>query len=462
MVKTPLRRRFALGSFSAGIAVAFVVTGLWFVTRPLSSHRASSAPTARYLGLLPRSADFVPIAVWDQDPNGGNVPAPDLNQAQAFKAMGVNTFVGIGDWPESFGADDGSLAAAVAEKMYVIAGGDPTSDTSAQSVASVLALIASVPGAKKYAIGYQWLDEPLCSESIAPQLADIQAEDPGRMVFANEGAWAADLPNNDEGSGACLAQSEANLIAPSIVSADDYALTDPWHDAECEAGNDFTGGTTDLDCLYLYGQEAANLRSLAGSAPVWVFVETGTDDLGLSAQNGGVGEELRATPTQVNSAAWLTLLSGANGIEWFCDAADDPDNGDNTYYDDCAFNTTINANLTYIDRNIEHYAPEITAPDLAGAVEVSSSNPAVPVVADVKDAGGVTYLMTEGDRIGSTTATYSLAGDDSGTATLVYDSDSKYDPKASEKGTVFPLSSTGSFHDSLSNYAVKIYKVTAG
>jgi hypothetical protein len=68
--------------------------------------------------------------------------------------------------------------------------------------------------------------------------------------------------------------------------------------------------------------------------------------------------------------------------------------------------------------------------------------------------------MTEGDRVGSTTATYTLAADDSGTATLVYDSDAKYDPKASEQGMVFPLSNAGSFSDSLSNYAVKIYKVT--
>jgi hypothetical protein len=236
---------------------------------------------------------------------------------------------------------------------------------------------------------------------------------------------------------------------------DDYNLTDPWH-TELPSQACGEGG----DCLHYYGQETTNLVALADGNPVWVFVETGTDDLGLSEEDGGIGEELRATPTQVNSAAWLTLLSGANGIEWFCDAAVDPDNGGNTYYDDCAYNTIIKANLTYVDHHIERYAAEINAPDLAGAVDVFSSDPAVPVVADVKQVGGVTYLMTEGDRVGSTTATYTLAADDSGTATLVYDSDAKYDPKASEQGMVFPLSNAGSFSDSLSNYAVKIYKVT--
>jgi len=457
MAKTPLRRRFALGSFSAGIAVALVVTGLWFVTLSVPAPHPSSGAAARYLGLLPDTAGFVPIAVWDQDPSGGNVPAPYFDQAQAFKAMGVNTFVGISGWPQNFGSDDGELAAAVASRMYVIAGGDPSSNTSAASVASVLKLVAATPGASTYFIGYQWLDEPSCSIDVAAQIATVQAEDPTRMTYANTGAWVTALPSNDVGSPACLAQAEDNLLAPSIASADDYNLTDPWHtelpSQACGAGG---------DCLHYYGQETTNLVALADGNPVWVFVETGTDDLGLSAENGGIGEAQRATPGEVNSAAWLTLLSGGNGIEWFCDAADDPANGGHTYYDDCAFNTTIAANLTYIDHRIEHWAPEINAPDIAAAVQVSSSNQAVPVVADVKQVGGVTYLMTEGDRRGSTTATYTLAADSSGSATLVYDSDARYDPKASERGKVFPLSSTGSFSDSLINYGVKIYAVSGG
>ena len=84
--------------------------------------------------------------------------------------MGVNIFVGMNSWPERFGSDDGELEAAVAEHMYVIGGGDPSSNTSAQSVASIATLIAKIPGAPKYFIGYQWGDEPACTTDVASQV----------------------------------------------------------------------------------------------------------------------------------------------------------------------------------------------------------------------------------------------------------------------------------------------------
>ena len=97
---------------------------------PATPARAGQHAT-RYLGLLPTANNFIPIAVWDQAPNGGNVPTGDKNQAQAFHAMGVNVFVGMNSWPERFGSDNGELAAAVANHMYIIGGGDPNSDTCA-------------------------------------------------------------------------------------------------------------------------------------------------------------------------------------------------------------------------------------------------------------------------------------------------------------------------------------------
>jgi hypothetical protein len=367
--------------------------------------------------------------------------------------MGVNVFVGMDAWPERFGRDDGELAAAVASHMYVIGGGDPTSRTSAESVASIAKLISATPGASKYFIGYQWGDEPVCATDVASQVAIIHREDPKRMVFENEGAWVAWLPRNVVGNARCLAQSEANLKATNIASADEYALTDPWHTYLCPSA---TG--RGYDCLYAYGQEAQNLRSVVGpDTPVWEFVETGTNDLGLSSQNHSKSEEASASPVQVNSAAWLALLNGANGIEWFCDQM----KADGTpVWDYCASNATIRKNLTYIDDTVERFAAEINAPNVPKAVTVQSSKSDVPIVADVKHVDGSTYLMVEGDRIGGTTGTYRLQADVSGTATLVYDSNQRYDSAASEQGETFALNSHGVFSDSLrASYSVKIYKI---
>jgi hypothetical protein len=424
------------------------------VTDGGSPQAGSQATRAgRYLGLLPASDKFIPIVVWDQAPNGGNIPSRYTDQAQAFAAMGVNIFVGMNDWPESFGRDDGQLAAAVAAKMYVIGGGDPASVTAPESVASILKLIAKTPGASKYFIGYQWGDEPLCTTDVPAQVAIVEREDPTRMVFENEGAWVAWLPRNVVGDATCLARSEANLKAPSIASADEYALTDPWHSYLCPSA-----GGRGYDCLWVYGQEAQNLRAVVGpKTAVWEFVETGTNDLGLSSENSGKSEERNASPVQVNSAAWLALLNGANGIEWFCDEL----KSDGTpIWDYCASNAAIRRNLTYIDHNIAGYAPEINAPDIRNVVTVRSSNPAVPIVADVKHVAGVTYLMVEGDRLGPTTATYTLPDDASGTATLVYDSNANYDPSVSEQGRTIAINSHGVFRDSLpASYSVKIYEI---
>ena len=449
---------------------------------------------------LPTSASFFPIGVWYQNPAGGDVPTPYTDQAQAFEAMGVNVFVGVSQengiaWPESYGVDEGEMSAAAAEAMYVVGGGDPDCsasnsgadpcDTAHASVDSVQQLLSSLPAADaQYLVGYQWTDEPPCNIDIASQASTIDSEDPSRMTYANEGAWTSALPSNDIGSPSgsgltnaqCLSEAEANLVATSIVSSDDYALTDPWHSSVCAGAN----------CIYLYGNSAANMRALAGpTKPIWSFIESGTDDLGLSTQNGACnwttnlcasGNEAVATPVQVNSAAWDALINGANGLEWFCGASDigstGTTNSGTTAYDACAGgggdgsavdgSTIIPANLKYIDNTVESYAPELNAPDVTG-MEVASSNSSVPIVDMLKQVNGEDYFFVESDRDGSTTATYtdpSLAGL---TATLVYDSAAHYEPAASEQGQTFTFSPTGTFSDALGTttnpYQVKIYAI---
>jgi hypothetical protein len=401
-----------------------------------------------YHDLLPSSPDFLPIAVWDQ---GGNAPL--------FRSMGINVFLGMNSWPERFGSDNGELASAVANHMYVIGGGDPTSDTAPESVKSIAALMAKIPGSTNYFIGYQWIDEPSCSVNIGSQVATINSESPGRLTYANEGAWTAFLPVNTVGSETCLKQSEANLVAPAIASSDDYAITDPWHSQECIGAK----------CIYLYGENAAHMRALTGAdKPVWEFVESGTD-YGLSQQDGPCdwatnrcvhGNEAQATPPQVNSAAWEALIGGANGIEWFCDER--LPNG-KPIFDYCGSDATIRTNLTYIDDTIARFAPEINADPVGNVASVRSSNSSVPILSTVKQVDGHTYLMVESNRQGTTTGTYTLGQFAHGNARLLYDSNAQYDRSVSEQGKIFRLSSNGTFSDSLPTYFnVKIYEINPG
>ena len=267
-----------------------------------------------------------------------------------------------------------------------------------------------------------------------------------------------------------------------IFAGDVYEVTNPWIGSTC----DVAGGQS--DCLWGYGTQTQNyVANDTGGKPVWVDIETGTNDLGDAETNGSTcnsttnlcskGNEQRATPEQVNSAAWLTLINGSNGIIWFCDdsltGADAClGGGANGNPSACAPTCGIAANLTYVDANVEGFAQELNSPDAAG-VTVASSNPAVPVDEMTKVVNGVTYLFTEADRgTGKTTATYTDAGLAGSTATLVYDSAARYDPSISEQGKTFALDGSGSFSDSLTgdtgnsanavSYQVKIYAISDG
>jgi hypothetical protein len=424
---------------------------------------------------LPTSPKFFPIAVWDQDPaQTGDVPAPHADLADAFKAMGVNVFVGLYNWPQTFGSDsDGvpgqdELAAACRDHMYVIGGGDPASPSAADSVGSVLAVVAKERSCAKYLVGYQIGDEPSCTVNVPGQVRTTHSEDPTRMVYENEASWPAYLPSNLEGSAQCFAQAKANLAATDIASSDNYAITSPWM-LDCR----------EPDCLWIYGRNTLEVRSVVGPyKPVWMFIETGTDNLGQPEQNGSTcsaktnlcepnGNEYRATPAQVNSAAWLTLIEGANGLEWFCHDSIAEDycagggaNGHTTQESDRA----IPANLSFIDHTVESFAPELNSPTVHGA-RIASSNGRVPIASMVKTVNGVTHLFVESDRMGSTRGTYGFGRALAGARVVtVYDSDERYDSKHSTRGRIFTLNSSGSFSDWLGangdNYEVKIYSVT--
>jgi hypothetical protein len=425
---------------------------------------------ASFANGVPSATTFFPIAVWDQDPGGGNVPAPYTDQAQAFKAMGINTFIGISNWPSSFGKDDGSMAAAAANGEYIIAGGDPTSNTSPTSVASIQALLASDPSAAPYFLGYQFDDEPNCTLNLAAQVATIHAEGPG-LVYANEGAWTSALPANDIGSAQCLAQAEANLRAVAIASSDDYAETDPWHSNVCIGP----------DCVWVYGAEARNLRSIAAPGePVWEFIDSGTDFQGFSQQNGPCvqatnlcqkGNEEVATPVQVNAEAWDAIIGGAQGIEWFCDGSAPPLGVGADAGDACAGGGSggnpvnggqpaLAANLTYVDNRIHRYAAELLSPTVSGLTASAS----LPMATMLKTVNGVSFVFAMSDRDGSTSATFTdpaLAGK---TARVVYDSAERYDHKAGEWGHTFAVSSTGSWSDTFGTaanpYQVKVYELS--
>jgi hypothetical protein len=90
----------------------------------------------------------------------------------------------------STGGQGAQFQAACNAGEYVIAGGDPSSNTSVESVASVEKIAAAETQAgtgtscTNYLVGYDWDDEPAaCSTNVAAQVAAVRADDPTRPTW---------------------------------------------------------------------------------------------------------------------------------------------------------------------------------------------------------------------------------------------------------------------------------------
>jgi hypothetical protein len=198
------------------------------------------------------------------------------------------------------------------------------------------------------------------------------------------------------------------------------------------------------------------------------------------------GNEYRPTPAQVNSEVWMSLIAGANGIEYFChDSSSDyfciGDKGGGPVA------AVTQANLTYIDRQVLWFAPQLNTPSVGqcsmqrinfstgvlstktscanGILTMATKNTKVPGSAMVKQLDGVTYLFAQSDRRGATGAwfTYTLAGLAHKTARVIYDSDGEYDHLHTSRGATFTLNAAGQFSDVVGahndQYQVKAYAI---
>lgn len=539
---------------------------------PFSRARAGSIYD-RWKNGPPTSADFFPIAVWWQNPAVREKSGAYPTIGRAAAAMDINIILGVGAWPERYGNDDGELAAAKDNGLYVIGGIDTPWDenNSAQSVSSVLALAKTI-GASRNVIGYNAGDEPTCKpdtmQYVPGMVHGINSYDPTRVVTYNQTTWMI----SPEWLGSCAEESFAALQSTSIGSFDFYPETGPWFPQVFQyPKGDFI--SIPNDSLWVQGMAtAALIHAGLPDQPEWVFIEAGGDNLGFSSGNanfagalvsgsttltnlsewsvftstwlgltvagGGIpagtkitsiidgthatlsaaatstsasesiavtggaggktdcvasanlcvvnGNEFRPTAAQVNAEVWMSLINGANGIEYFChDTLSDFFCMGDLAGGEAA--TLTQANVSYINHGVHRFAEVLNAPTVGicsmqvlnyvtgarstvssctnGILLMSTANSAVPGMALVKQLGKITYLLAQSDRRSPNGArfSYTLAGLAAKKATIVYDSDEHYDDKNAERGAVFGLDLTGTFTDVLGqhgdDYQVKIYAI---
>jgi hypothetical protein len=275
----------------------------------------------------PHSPDFFPIAVWYQAPAAAGSYGKYGSQAAAAAGEHINIFMAFAGrrglphlWPERFGGDEGELEAIKAHHLYAIGGLETpyTENTSPLSVASALALAKSI-GATANLIGYNAGDEPDCKkrELTTAMMKSFTAYDPTRVIAYNQLHWMT-APAFEK----CLDQSIATLQAVSIASADLYPLTDPW------VGNSLGFPKSDFlsvpnDTLFMQGIMTEGLIHYGRRGqPVWPFVDSGSDELGMSlggnafdgAVDGGSNVLTMAGRWSKFTAAWIGLAVSGKGL----------------------------------------------------------------------------------------------------------------------------------------------------
>ena len=466
-----------------------------------ASLSAQSTPYSAWSN-FPQNPNFFPLVVFLQDPQwsmGSGAPYSTL--PLALKGTKINIVLPVENgYPTTFGVDPGGrFAALAAQGIYFVAGNvDQTGNTSPTSVASYQAMASSI-GATQYLVGYNLGDEPTCATmaNFPTITSRLSGYDSTRPLFWNFTDWVF-------AHGSCYPPSNSTntsaLQAISIGSFDVYPLTGPWNGGSSIS---FVAGQAQ-DSMWINGWSVAQFVAIGRTGqPIWAFVDTGTNELGYSSQNGSScnvstnlctsdNHEYRATAEQVNAQVWMSIINGAMGIEYFCD--DTSLTTGMTSYDFCLGNTNsgegsvaaaMASNLTYINTTLLAYAPQLNSPVSGvctmntgigytnyttscsnGILTMSTGTSTVPGSAIVKSYNGTPYLFADSDRNGQATMTFTLSGHAGATATVVYDSNAQYDPSTSSVGTSFTLNGSGQFSDTFGanghNYQPKIYKITSG
>jgi hypothetical protein len=385
---------------------------------------------AKWANGISSSPATFPIGVWMQDPTRQRNGLPN---AQNYKNIGINTFVGLWDWPydrvmyPGHSIDVGNALKAAG--MFALAGGDQAAsqwNTTNAGLATQIRGFQNGDEQDMNQVNYGPNSElsPLSTEASSDAL---RALDPTRPVHINYGKGMA-IPGWNgytlvqTGSYASDMQHYCN--AADLVSADFYGWTDPWEGASVQGA-------------WGYGRAIDNMRLYcAPGKPVWGFVETG-----MPWDNS----PNRITPAQLESAVWNILVHGGNGVIYFAHNF-----WGGMVEDGLLADATMTAKVKAVNARILSYAPILNSFTQSGVTATGTNS--VPVTTLFKKYAGASYVFAQADGkaglplSGATTATITISGVSSGTATVL------------DENRTVPIVG-GQIIDTFAAYGVHIYKL---
>ncbi|SPP97682.1 hypothetical protein [Bradyrhizobium vignae] len=369
-----------------------VVAVLLFVGAPVSGGELQ-------VNGFPTDANFFPIGVWLQSPT----------RAASYKAIGINTFVGLYEGPT-----EEQLAALARQHMFAIAG---QNDVALKSVNRhvIKAWMQEDEPDNAQPIGPGVYGTCIPAIEVARRTREMKARDPTRPIMINFGQGVA----NEfwRGRGPCNGDQgyyDTAIQGADLLSYDIYPVgsTTPQVKGRLEY---VARGVTNLAKRATDGQS------------VWMALETTALD-----------PTRRPTAAEVRAEIWMALVHGATGIFYFVHEFKP------TFREDAIFRyPDIVEEVTKTNRLILSLSPALKSPSVSGAISVSSQVPIATMVKVYKDN---TYIFAVAMQNSPSTARITVNNVHQTSARVI------------GEGRSVSLAQ-GSFEDQFEGYGVHLYQI---
>lgn len=364
---------------------------------------------AQNVGNIANNPDFFPIAVWLQSPSN----------AEAYKAHGVNMYVGI--WG---GLNQEKLDVLKKAGMKVICDQNDFGLKNLNELTIYAWMHGDEPDNAQWNKAEKKYDPCIDPAKIINSYNEIKKNDPSRPVYLNLGQGVAHI--SYKGRGACTGNIDSYKVSTNgylkgcdIASFDIYPVNSNYP----EISGNLWYVATGIDNLFEWTDH---------SKPVWCWIET---------TKYGDKNPRKPTPSEVKSEIWIALIHGANGYGFFCHTFTK-----NPPADEAAFlhdSEMISATKEY-NLQVTSLARVLNSPSTKGYATVSSSNKEIPIDIMTKNQGGANYIFSVAMRPGQTTAVFDITA-------------GKNVEVIGENRTI--KVKNGKFTDDFSDYAVHLYKI---
>jgi hypothetical protein len=326
-----------------------------------------SGPYAAWPNGPPQDPAWFPLAVWLQNPSN----------AEAYRAAGINTYVGLYRGPT-----DEQMQKLKAAGMKVICHLNDEARKRLDDPAFIAWMHGDEPDNAQARRGGGY-GPPLLPAKIVEDYERLRKSDPSRPIFLNLGqgvAW-----DDWIGRGVRTRHPEdypEYLKGCDIASFDIYPAV---HEHPAVAGQ-----------LWFVPQGVERLRKWTdGRKPVWNCVEASRID----------NVKTKPTPAQVRSEVWMSIVAGSRGIIYFVHQFQP------TFVEASLLrDPELLAAVTEINRQVRELAPVINSPALADGATVTGSDPAAPLTSTSRRRDGALYVFVVGLRDKAAKATVTAPG----------------------------------------------------